>query len=998
MENALANINVENAEEIKCACLKGLLDFGYRGYDVIMDAFFVEYPTDTLIPFIKKMDKQYFTNFEDYYNFLNGDIYNYACYAFLPPNRIDTSRNMINIHKLMDRNSFINNVIDDYTLTPTENEIKEYRAGASFNSYCKKWIKKFNACDDYDKLKKTIEALNKESVFDNFNKNFFLFSYIYSDVNDRKRFDNIMKCISVGTYPYHRIFHELCSIYHPDDVFEAFSPSQGTKTTQYRHKRKVKEYIDLLKSGKVVFTTHSFFDVRTHFYCDQKLGYIKGEPGHAISSVCRYFETFEEFASYKSKNLYNCDLSRDYGLKSDMINYKINNATILPFNYYSGVNYLVEKRYRDNKFFVIQNWISKDGTTVKSYTHEFSYFFDFVTFLKGDMSDADLISCEGLCHLYQWEGINFEKAQLNSQVQQKLGIEQDKEYIMNNELIGDFECIEKNEIDESLDVLPLERGKDDKLSSVESQTQRLIETLKRMSGNPLSVHTFRISYISDIHLMHRIQDAGCKTKEDVICLIRKIASTIAQEARGFLLIGGDVSSDFTLFQVFVEYLEKELRPYTTAIFVLGNHELWSFPELKLDDILKRYRECLNKHKMYLLHNDILYWEVKKSEKRSSVQVIPYSEVNKMSNSQIVEQLRYSRCVIIGGVGFSGYNEEFNAKNGIYRRVLSRADEIEETKKFELLYNRVSPLLSNKNAIIFTHMPKKDWSSNKLCEDRIIYISGHTHRNYFRDNGISRIYADNQIGYHRNLIHLKEVLIGSEHDCFSDYSDGIYTITKDQYNDFYGGKNLRGEFQRENYTIHMLKKKEYYLFIAESANEELSILNGGSLKRIRLRRIRYYYENMDAMIAKLKEKLDLYTEREFQVSNMVKKIGGDGEIHGAIVDIDFWSHIYINPLDLTVTGYSASDMKDKIVYPSIYDLIKNCCPHMLDGYNKILNENPNALACVKGKNDELASAFPYYETDIYKMSDEIVKMQKLYSRVLTVWYENILPPPPIIEIT
>ena len=41
MENALANINVENAEEIKCACLKGLLDFGYRGYDVIMDAFFL---------------------------------------------------------------------------------------------------------------------------------------------------------------------------------------------------------------------------------------------------------------------------------------------------------------------------------------------------------------------------------------------------------------------------------------------------------------------------------------------------------------------------------------------------------------------------------------------------------------------------------------------------------------------------------------------------------------------------------------------------------------------------------------------------------------------------------------------------------------------------------------------------------------------------------------------------------------------------------------------
>ena len=65
--------------------------------------------------------------------------------------------------------------------------------------------------------------------------------------------------------------------------------------------------------------------------------------------------------------------------------------------------------------------------------------------------------------------------------------------------------------------------------------------------------------------MHRIQNAGCRSKEDMIYVIQKIADTIANEAGNLLLIDGDVSSDFGIFQLFVKILSKTLHRNTIVI-------------------------------------------------------------------------------------------------------------------------------------------------------------------------------------------------------------------------------------------------------------------------------------------------------------------------------------------------------------------------------------------------------------------------------------------------
>lgn len=40
------------------------------------------------------------------------------------------------------------------------------------------------------------------------------------------------------------------------------------------------------------------------------------------------------------------------------------------------------------------------------------------------------------------------------------------------------------------------------------------------------------------------------------------------------------------------------------VFVLGNHELWGFPELSIEQIVEKYRVLLQENGMYLLQNFI----------------------------------------------------------------------------------------------------------------------------------------------------------------------------------------------------------------------------------------------------------------------------------------------------------------------------------------------------------------------------------------------------------
>ena len=99
---------------------------------------------------------------------------------------------------------------------------------------------------------------------------------------------------------------------------------------------------------------------------------------------------------------------------------------------------------------------------------------------------------------------------------------------------------------------------------------------------------------------------------------------------------------------------------------------------------------------------------------------------------------------------------------------------------------------------------------------------------------------------------------------------------------------------------------------------------------------------------------------------LKKLGGSGWIHGCIIDIDYYNHVYVNPVDMTIRSYWASDIINKLVYPTVPSLLKAECPDLYANYLKLIKgEKSNLLAGEQIKNEIALLPQEYLETDIYK---------------------------------
>lgn len=170
--------------------------------------------------------------------------------------------------------------------------------------------------------------------------------------------------------------------------------------------------------------------------------------------------------------------------------------------------------------------------------------------------------------------------------------------------------------------------------------------------------------------------------------------------------------------------------------------------------------------------------------------------------------------------------------------------------------------------------------------------------------------------------------------------------------------------------------------------KLYILSGGRIKRLNYTNINYYYDNMDRVIAYINQPLAKYTAIQKRIANEVRKIGGDGKIHGAIIDIDYYNHIYVNPFDSTITGYWALDIVYKKVFPNIPQLLKTNCPELYQNYQILFAEkNINSSVLKDNKNFKPNnSAVIELNTDIYKASLKLKKMQNLESNILSEWIE------------
>ena len=325
--------------------------------------------------------------------------------------------------------------------------------------------------------------------------------------------------------------------------------------------------------------------------------------------------------------------------------------------------------------------------------------------------------------------------------------------------------------------------------------------------------------------------------------------------------------------------------------------------------------------------------------------------------------------------------------------MSLDEDIRQTKRFEYIYNKVRMALGNEQVVVLTHTPKENWS-NENYNSNWTYVNGHTHRNDYCCSEEKTVYSDNQIGYRSTNIGLKHFNLSGVYDIFRYCPDGIYTISREQYLDFSRGVKIAVTFNRIG-KIHMLKNSNIYCFLFENSKTgKLYLLNGGMINNLEHSDIDYYFERMPYYSDAIKGLFSGYNRALKSISNSIKMIGGTGTVHGCIVDIDFLNHIYVNPMDGTITPYFALSIIDKYEYKDIVTLLLQRRKDLYDNYLKLLRGKSEGIKLLKGKTKveiiEISRFVP--ETHMYRPSRIMKSLQYLTEvNVIRIWNDHIMNP-------
>ncbi len=515
-----------------------------------------------------------------------------------------------------------------------------------------------------------------------------------------------------------------------------------------------------------------------------------------------------------------------------------------------------------------------------------------------------------------------------------------------------------------------------------------------------------IYYITDIHLEHQL----VKRPSDIVKLSlpeiqRRINGKIAEllasvpSTYNTLLIGGDVADSVELESLFYKQLDSFDGWQGKIISVLGNHELWDGdptglkPARPIDEIVTDYRQAMPR-RVTLLENELLIvYKGLRSE------ILDEKTILNASVEELAEACANSTFLVLGGIGFSGLNPVYNAEMGLYRATVSAEEDIARAKRFRAVYEKVLASAENLRVIVLTHTQMADWSDARY-NPKWIYVSGHTHQNTFllqRDG--TAVFSDNQVGYRPKPWRLNSFTIDvHKYDPFKDFPDGIHLITREQYVEFNRCQGIMMQSMKYPGDLYALKHDGVYMFVLESANG-LCLLEGGRRHKLD-NDIDYYFDNLPEYVRKVRCAFAPYRKALSMISDEVSAIGGTGTVHGCIVDIDWFNHVYLNPFDGKVTPYFAMDMTDKLVFNNMESLLETSpFPPQLTGgvsmltrYSSLAKEErlPILSRNVNKKWDLAMLPQVVLDRSMYEPSRIMRSVQYIFDQnVLRIWNDVIL---------
>lgn len=582
----------------------------------------------------------------------------------------------------------------------------------------------------------------------------------------------------------------------------------------------------------------------------------------------------------------------------------------------------------------------------------------------------------------------------------------------------------ENELSNS--IVPIQLNASEYEDLVKKYSPKIPESydIVPLKHQKLIVHDFsefeysskKLFYIFDIHIEHQLESKykniikkrrlnNKEASELLISLIdEKISEMIgdAELNKGLLLVGGDVSNSVELTELFYKRLSKKWKG--TIISILGNHELWDGFELsnlkdpkykarEVDTVIKDYRERIsNINDLYfsadisLLENEIFI-----IYKNKQICTISQEDLQLCSDKELGDLLSKCSLIIFGGIGYSGLNPFYNASLGLYCKTVDVSEDRRRSEIFRTLHDKIARCASDKNVVVLSHTPVYDWMPEINCVPNWIYINGHTHRNSLcRNEDGTVILSDNQVGYKPQKWKLNSVMLNCWYDPFEKYEDGVYKINSEKYKEFYYGRGIYNKGCNYPGILYLLKKSGLYMFLLESGSS-LCLMAGGQRKKLDVDDIYYYYDNMDIYGNRIRELIKPYQKALEAVSKEVKLFGGSGVIHGCIVDISFYSHIYINPYDGKITPYWALDTLSRMAFPDVKSLLIKCEQDLVEKYQIATEKESFSLLAESSKKKVDVATIPKWVlgADIYKESRIMKSIQYVWQHnVIRIWNDAV----------
>ena len=496
-----------------------------------------------------------------------------------------------------------------------------------------------------------------------------------------------------------------------------------------------------------------------------------------------------------------------------------------------------------------------------------------------------------------------------------------------------------------------------------------------------------IFYVTDLHLDVKFRSQyGDRYKEEGIRYMNSRVYNLTEEwfmtstdARmKALAVGGDVAADMDIVRSFYEAAKG--RCYC-VLAVLGNHEFWDSRTYgdgdPVDGCVRTYTEMLAGFRVHLLHNSLFINHI------DGYEIMSEEEILKASADEIRAKTADSILTVFGTTGFAALDDVQNAESGMYRgAITTREQEAVHSARADTAYRKLMEAIPDQTVLVISHMPLRSWTTAGYVSNWS-YIHGHEHRNDVTEHDGALDYGDNQIGY-GGVPKLKNMLLQTSCDMFRYISDGIYTISTSVYRRFMDFKGMHVSSCKVE-EVTMLKRDGLYMFLTESKSG-LRILDGGN-RRIAYHDIQYYYDNIPRYAEAVRRFASGYDKVMREIATNVKRMGGDGRVHGCIVDLDYYNHLFLNPFDGKLTPYYATSMRDKYVYPSVMMLIEKKCPALKEGYKRMVKSGECNLPAV---HSDSKKPVYYPETDIYEISRQMYKIQHLTGRnIIRQWDDAFL---------